>query len=87
MVDKFEQKCLVGGIRIMAVGTGKALGYNRYAIYLMANNNYHNNTRCITLLAYHPLYRDAEVVVGDPKPRRVYKYLADIDGIIDIVET
>ena len=87
MVDQFELKCLGGGIRIMAAGTGKVLGYNRYAKYLMANNDYHNNTRCITLLAYHPLYRDAKVVVGDSDPRKLYKHLADIDGVIDIVET
>ena len=87
MVDKFEQNCLDGGIRVMAVGTGKALGYNRYTKYLMANNDYHNNTRCITLLAYHPRYCDADVVVGDSKSRKVYKHLADIAGVIDTVET
>ena len=87
MVDEFAPKCLGGGIRIMAAGTGKALGYNCYAKYLMANNDYHNNTRCITLLAYHPLYRDVTVAVGDSETRKVYKHLADIDGVMDIVET
>ena len=53
----------------------------------MANNDYHNNTRCITLLAYHPVYRDVKVSVGESEPRKVYKHLADIDGVMDIVET
>ena len=87
MVDEFEPDCLGGGIRIMAAGTGKALGYNCYAKYLMANNDYHNNTRCITLLGYHPLYRDVTIAVGDSATRKVYKHLADIDGVMDVVET
>ena len=43
----------------------------------MANNNYHNNTLCVTLLAYHPHYRDVEVTIDDSKPRKVYKHLKE----------
>ena len=42
MVNEYEQDCLGGSIQVMAAGTGKALGYNKYIKYLIANNNYNS---------------------------------------------
>ena len=86
MVDTNKQDCLGGGVRVMASGTGKAIGHLKYSKYLTANNDYHNNKLCVTLLAYHPCYRDVKVTIGNTAPKKVYKHLDATPGLLMLLK-
>ena len=72
---------------IMAGGTSHQLGYKKISKILIQNKNFHNNTNCITLLAYHPLYQNVKISVGKSEPQKLYKYLKGVGGVINIVKT
>ena len=51
-------KCLGGGMQLLATGTGDIHGYEGYRAMTIRNNDYHNNTNCITIQGYHPEHRE-----------------------------
>ena len=51
-------ECLGGGMRILPTGIGDTHGYEAYKTMMTRNNDYHNNTDCVTILGYHPEHRE-----------------------------
>ena len=78
---------LGGGIQILATGIGDIHGYDNYRSMCVRSNDYHNSTDFITIDGYHPYHRRLKVKFGNHLMQRVYKYLNDIDGVYDVVET
>ena len=74
-------------MRILPTGIGDTHGYEAYKSMTMRNNNYHNNTDCVTIQGYHSEHRGLVIKWDKILPRKTYKYLRDIDGVFNIVET
>ena len=79
--------CLGGGIQVLATGTGDIHGYEGYRAMTIRNNNYNNNTDCVTIQGYHPEHRELVIQLAKYPPRKTYKHLQDIDSVFDVVET
>ena len=79
--------CLGGGMQLLATGTGDIHGYEGYRAMTIRNNDYHNNTNCITIQGYHPEHRELAIQWAQYPARKTYQHLRDIDGVFDVVET
>ena len=53
----------------------------------MANNDFHNNTLCVMILAYNPNYTEIKLVLGDSPPEMFRRLMKSIPGVIDFVAT
>ena len=87
MICVLYPNCLGGGMQILPTGTGYIHGYENYQAMCVCNNDYHNNTECITIDGFHPHYQRLKVKFGNQPMQRVYKHLNEIDGMYDVVET
>lgn len=48
MIDVHEPNCLGGEMRLMPTGMARQLGHKKNSQILTNNNDFHNNTDCIT---------------------------------------
>ena len=80
-------QCLGGGKRIIPTGTGDVYGYKGYQAMMIRNNEFHNNTECITVDGYHPNHQNLKVPLQKNQPKKVHKLLLHIDGVYDVVKT
>ena len=74
-------------MQILSTGNGDVHGYEDYKAMMIRNNEFHNNTDCITINGYHPDHRNLVVSFGTHSPQKVYKHLNGINGVYDVVET
>lgn len=87
MIDIHELDCLGGGLSVLATDMAWELEYNKYSQMFMKNNDFHNNTDCITLVRYPQSYWQAKLNIGNLPPQKAYKYLQRTNDVIDVVET
>ena len=74
-------------MQLLATGTGDIHGYEGYRAMTIRNNDYHNNTNCITIQGYHPEHRELAIQWAKYLARKTYLHLRDIDGVFNVVET
>ena len=72
--------CLGGGMQLLATGTGDIHRYKGYRAMTIRNNDYQNNTDCITIQGYHPEHRELVIQWAKYPARKTYQHLRDIDG-------
>ena len=74
-------------MQILATGTGDIHGDEGYRAMTIRNNDYHNNTDCITIQGYHPEHRELVIQWAKYPVKKTYQHLRDIDGVFNVVET
>ena len=87
MIHVQKSDYLGGGMKILSTDMANIFGYKKYTAILEKNNDFHNSTDCITIDRYHLMYRDLKIAIGNQAPQKAYKYLSNIDGVYDVVET
>ena len=75
LIQLRHPQCLGGGMQILATGSGNIHGYEGYKAMTIRNNDYHNNTDCVTNQVYHPEHRELVIQWAEILPRKTYKHL------------
>ena len=74
-------------MRVIAGGINHKLGYKKYSKLLIQNNDFHNNTDCITLMAIHQSYLKTEVKNSGSNTKRDGKCWKRTGSVLDVNET
>ena len=87
MINNLFSSCRGSGMRIIPQGVDHMMGYNNYTQLLKLNNDFYNNTDCITLLAVAKPYQNIKVSVSGSDTNEVGLTIKGISRVLDIVHT